>query len=541
MLKLDWNYIENFIDPELFQSGFELVEDNTIVSQSNIDKNTCKIIFEFPNGIRTETEVIFGRKYLSHFLCSCQEVKKPFCRHLVAAVILYRRTKLEFPLIPISSWPAKITIASILNQVPKDDLDRFLQRYARNNKHFGQALKLHFASKIHVASPSDKYRDLIKGMARLVPNAQGKLPKPALASLFWLSDELLLQAEDLIALDNPTEAYAICQELLIKFTSIYRKLDLYFNDFEKYWILIHQRLRNISEFNLAPDFRSEMELSLFEIFCEPAYPFIHSPQNLFELLYTRLDPEQKEILEQKLLEKLNRKDHNPVPLVSVLKTAIRSQNQALLERTLEAHYEPMRWISALELLFGQQREYTKTLGPWLVNRLKEEYWRIRLMEKLFNWFPDENFSMDYAAKLLVAQPDDKYVNYLLQHRTKPEQIIQWIQQTVSPKKIAILIGFYLHQNMITEAKSLIEANLNLDLLKSITSKFLNMDPDWLESIYQVLLRSYLEQHVGPPSLAQVQSLISYLRMIKAIGLVERLEKWLKKNFQDHTSLAVSLI
>lgn len=541
MSKLDWNYIENFVDPELFQSGFELAEETPADSLKSIDQNIYKINFVSPHAVPVETEIIFGRKYLGKFRCDCPEKKNPLCKHLVAAVILYRRSKLELPIVPVSSWPAKITIASILHQVPKDDLDRFLQRYARTNKHFGQALKLHFASRIHVASPSDKYRDLIKGMARLVPNAQGKLPKPALSSLFWLSEELLLQAEDLIAMDNPTEAYAICLELMLKYISIYRKLDIHFNDFEKYWIQLHQRFKNISEFTLAPDFRSEMEQTLLNIFCEPGYPFIHSPHNLFEFLYVRVDDEQKLILEQKLLDKLNRKEHNPVPLVAVLKIAFRNQNQALLERTLEAHYEPMRWMSALELLLGHQREFTKSLGPWLVNRLRDDYWKIRLMEKLFIWFPDENFSTEYASKLLVAQPEEKYIQYLLEHGKKPGQIIQLLKQAASLKRIPLLASFYLQQDMVSEARALVEAHISLELLKAITPKFLSLDPEWLESIYQVQLRTYLDQHVGPPSLVQVQSIISYLRMIKAVQLVERLEKWLKKNFQDHTSLSVSLI
>ncbi|MDZ4707868.1 MAG: hypothetical protein SH818_05645 [Saprospiraceae bacterium] len=541
MAKPDWNYIENFIDPELFQSGYELAEESLPDALKSVDQNIYKINFSSPSTGAIEAELVFGRKYVSQYRCDCTEPKKPLCRHLVAAVILYRRSKLELPPAPVGSWPAKITISSILHQVPKDDLDRFLQRYARTNKHFGQALKLHFASRIHVASPSDKYRDLIKGMARLVPNAHGKLPKPALASLFWLSEELLLQAEDLIALDNPTEAYAICLELLLKYMSIYRKLDIHFNEFEKYWIILHQRIKNIAEFNLAPDFRAEMEQKLFSTFCEPGYPFIHSPHNLFEFLYPRLEEEQKSILEQKLLEKLNRKEHNPVPLVAVLKIAYRYQNQALLDRTLEAHYEPMRWMAALELLLGHQKEYTKTLGPWLVNRLKDEYWKVRLMEKLFTWFPDENFTMDYASRLLTAQPDEKYVNYLLSHGIKPAHVAQLIKQSSSPRRISVLIGFYLQHDMVDEGRSLVESHITLDLLKSITAKFLNIDPEWLESMYQVQLRSYLDHHVGPPSQVQVQSIISYLRMIKAVNLVDRLEKWLKKNFQDHTSLSVSLI
>lgn len=408
------------------------------------------------------------------------------------------------------------------------------------NKSFGQALKVHFASRIQVASPEDKYRDLIKSMARLVPNPQGKLPRQAMASLFWISEELLLQAEDLIAMDNPAEAFAICHELLIKYSSIYRRLEMYFNDFEKYWIIMHQRLKTILDFPLAPGFRADMEKKLFDAFSDPAYPFIQSPHNLFELLYPFGESSQKKILEEMVLTKIKRNDHNPVPLVSILKTAIKNQDQTLLTLALRNNPEPMRWIAALEILISGNKAYAKSLGPWLMSQFQDEYWKLRLMEKLYTWYPEENFSISYAAALLLAHPEEKYVRYLLSRGQSVSTIAALLEQANHPKKNILLADLFLSQDQVAKSKSVIEANLSFDLLKGVTIRFLDLDPEWLARMYQQLISAYLEQHVGPVSASQVMSIISYLRMIKAGTLADQLEKWIKKNFQDHTSLSENL-
>ncbi|HNR08194.1 MAG TPA: hypothetical protein PKM27_12820 [Saprospiraceae bacterium] len=540
MVKADWNYIENFVDPELFEHAYELAEHSNPDVLTLVDKGIYKTRFKSPEGVLIEGEISFGRKYIRQYHCDCQAGKKILCLHLVAATILYRRERLEIPVATQATLPSKITISSILNQVPKEDLERFLLRYARMDKSFGQALKVHFASRVQVASPEDKYRDLIKSMARLVPNAQGKLPRQAMASLFWISEELLLQAEDLIALDNPAEAFAICHELLCKYASIYRRLEMYFNDFEKYWIIMHQRLKTILDFPLAPGFRAEMEKKLFDAFADPAYPFIHSPHNLFELLYPLAESAQKKILEDLVLNKIKRNDHNPVPLVSILKTAIKNQDQSLLALALRNNPEPMRWISALELLVSGNKAYAKSLGPWLISQFQDEYWKLRLMEKLYNWYPEESSSISYAAHLLLAHPEEKYVRYLLGRGQSVSTIAGLLEQANHPRKNILLTELFLSQDQVDKAKSVIESNPGLDLLKSVTPRFLDLDPEWLTRMYQQLIRAYLDQHIGPVSASQVKSVISFLRMTKAGTLADQLEKWIKKNFQDHTSLSENL-
>lgn len=540
MVKADWNYIENFVEPELFEQAYELAEKATADVLTQVEKGIYKTRFESPDGNPVEGEISFGRKFIRKYRCDCPAGPKILCVHLVAAAILYRREKLEAPVAAPQALPAKITISSIINQVPKEDLERFLLRYARMNKSFGQALKVHFASRIQVASPEDKYRDLIKSMARLVPNAQGKLPRQAMASLFWISEELLLQAEDLIALDNPAEAFAICHELLIKYSSIYRRLEMYFNDFEKNWIIMHQRLRTILDFPLAPGFRADMEKKLFDAFTDPAYPFIQSPHNLFELLYPLAESAQKKILEDIVLTKIKRNDHNPVPLVSILKTAIKNQDQSLLLLALRNNPEPMRWISALEILISGNKAYAKSLGPWLLSQFQDDYWKLRLMEKLYTWYPEENFSISYAAALLLAHPEEKYVRYLVSRGQSVSTIATLLEQSNHPKKNLLLADLFLSQDQVAKTKSVIESNLGFELLKSVTLRFLDLDSEWITRMYQQLIRAYLDQHVGPVSASQVMSIISYLRMIKAGTLADQLEKWIKKNFQDHTSLSENL-
>jgi hypothetical protein len=544
MQKPEWRYIENFVDPDLFQQAYDYVESNEgLLSMVPGEAGSLLLKSADPLAEDLYTEIGFGRKYLRHAYCRCGQAGKKLCVHLIAAIILHRRGVVEKDktiLVADSNIPARISLPAILHQIPKEDLDRFIQRYARTNKQFGQALKLHFASRIQVASPDQKYHDLIKSMTRLVPNAMGKIAKSSLQSLFWISEELLLQADDLIALENNVEAFAICHELLTKFHSIYRKLEIYFGDFEKFWIIIHQKIKSILDNTLAPDFRSEAEAKLLLILNEPSYPLIHSPHNLFEILYPRADADQKLVLKENIFKKIGRKDHNPVPLVALTRQAMRFEDEPLLTQAFELNNDISRWMSAIDILFSTQRDVAHTLCLWMIRRTKDEFWKLKIMDRFWSLFPDDPKSKVYAQSLLSHQPEEKYIRYLKERDTSLDIIIQCLKGSGHLRARTLLIDFYISNQLYEEATDLISQGLTLDILKSYTSKLWPQQASWLEEAYKKVFNSYLDQHVGPAPAIKIQNTLAYLHMVKAHGLAESLQKWIKKTFQDHTSLTERL-
>ncbi len=542
MQKAEWRLIENFVDAELFQQGYSLVE-NELQPAYELSEGEAGIFYLKPLAQQSDlsTEIEFSRKFIKRYICSCGQGGKKLCKHLVAAIILYRRLKNEeeertLKANASGNLPSRISIPAILTQIPRDDLNRFLQRYARINKHFGQAIKLHFASKIQVTSPEQKYHDLIKSMTRLIPLANGKLSKQSVQSLFWVSEELLLQVDDLIALETPIEAFAICMELLQSFQSIYRKLEMYIGEYEKHFITIHQKIKNILDFELAPTLRQEFNQKLLMAFTDPSYPFINSPNNLFEILYPFPEYEIRNQLKELTLKKISRKEMNSTPLVSWIKNALKFKDEALLLQALEANEDIARWISAVDAISVNHREYAKQVAKWLILKSKDSFWKFKLMEKIWVLFPDDSESIVYALALLTQAPDEKYIHYLLNKHVSPDMIEQALLDSKHNKTIHLLINFYFDTDQIPKAKKIIEQNLSLDLIKSITSKFYPKEDAWIFSIYQTALSTYLEAYAGPVPATKIQNLLSYLQLIKAKGLAENLQKWLKKKFSDHPTL-----
>ncbi|MEO5583745.1 MAG: hypothetical protein ABIR66_13725 [Saprospiraceae bacterium] len=544
MQKPEWRFIENFVDPELFQQAYEFVESNEDkLSLQPGEAGSLLLKTNDPDVSDLYTEIGFGRKYLRHAYCRCGKAGKKLCMHLLAAIILHRRTIIEKDkaiMIAETNVASRISLPAILHQIPKEDLDRFIQRYARTNKQFGQALKLHFASRIQVASPDQKYHDLIKSMTRLVPNAMGKIAKSSLQSLFWISEELLLQADDLIVLENQVEAFAICHELLIKFHSIYRKLEVYFGDFEKYWILIHHKIKNIMDGTIAPDFRIEAEAKLIVQFNEPSYPFIHSPNNLFEILYSKSDQEQRKALKECLLKKIGRKDHNPIPLVAVTRQSMRFEDEQLLIAAFELNNDTSRWMAAVDVLHGTQREMAHTLCQWLMRRTRDEFWKNKIMDRLWSLFPDDPNVTHYALHLLATQPEEKYLRFLREKDVSMEIIIDALRESKHPRSKNLLVDFYINNHWYEEATEMLNEGLTLEILKSYTQKLWPHQSAWLDESYKRIFNSYLEQHMGPAPAIKIQNTLAYLHMVKAHTLAENLQKWIKKTFQDHTSLTERL-
>lgn len=542
MQKVEWRLIENFVDAELFQQAYDLVENDLSPSYELKEGDAGIYYLNTPDRVSdVSTEIEFNRKFIKRYICTCGESGKKLCKHLIAASILYRRQKNAEAARALESnaashLPSRISLSAILGQIPREDLNRFLQRYARINKQFGQAIKLHFASKVQVASPEQKYHDLIRSMTRLIPLSNGKLSKQSVQSLFWVSEELLLQADDLIALETPIEAFAICMELLQSFQSIYRKLEMYIGDYEKYFITIHQKIKNILDFELAPTLRQEFNQRLLTAFTDPSYPFINSPNNLFEILYPFPEYDIRNKLKEITLKKISRKEMNSTPLIAWIKNALKFKDESLLLQALYAHEDIARWISAIDALSITNREFAKQVGNWLMLKAKDEFWRYKLMEKMWSLFPDESDSIVYALGLLTHTPDEKYIQYLLHKQVSYEMIEQALLDSKQTKTIHLLIHFYFDTHQISKAKSVIEQNLSIDLIKSITPKFYPIEDAWVLSIYKTTLSKYLETYLGPVPATKVQNLLSYLQLIKAKGLVEHLQKWLKKEFNDHPTL-----
>ena len=393
MQKVEWRLVENFVEAELFQQAYDLVENEQNPSYE-LKEGEAGIYYLKPLDQVSDisTEIEFNRKFIKRYVCTCGEVGKKICRHLVAAVILYRRIKnaeeeKSLDANSLGNLPSRISLPAILSQIPREDLNRFLQRYARINKHFGQAIKLHFASKVQVASPEQKYHDLIRSMTRLIPLANGKLSKQSVQSLFWVSEELLSQADDLIAMETPIEAFAISMELLQSFQSIYRKLEMYIGEYEKYFITIHQKIKTILDFELAPALRLEFTQKLLTAFADPSYPFINSPNNLFEILYPFPEQEIRIQLKEITLKKIGRKEMNSTPLIAWIKNAIKFKDENLLQQALDANGDIAKWISAIDSISINNREFAKQVARWVMLKTKEEFWKFKLMEKIWSLYP----------------------------------------------------------------------------------------------------------------------------------------------------------
>ncbi len=542
MQKVEWRLVENFVEAELFQQAYDLVEDEINPQYELVEGEAGIFSLKSPHhDSDLSTEIEFNRKYIKRYVCTCGNAGKSLCKHLIAATILFRRVKnaeaekvLESGI--SGNLPSRISIPAILAQIPREDLNRFLQRYSRINKHFGQAIKLHFASKVQVASPEQKYHDLIRSMTRLIPLANGKLSKQSVQSLFWVSEELLLQVDDLIAMETPIEAFAICMELLHSFQSIYRKLEMYIGEYEKHFITIHQKIKNILDFELAPSLRQAFNQRLLTAFTDPSYPFINSPNNLFEILFPFPEYEIRNQLKEITLKKISRKEMNTTPLIAWIKNAMKFKDESLLLQALNANEEIAKWISAIDAIAINNREFAKQVAKWLMLKTKDEYWKYKLMEKVWSLFPDDSDSIVYALGLLTYNPDERYITYLLAKHVSHEMIEHALLDSKHNKTLNLLIHFYFDTEQIPKAKSLIEQHLSIDLIKSITPKFYPIEDAWVFSIYKSTLTKYLDTYVGPVPATKIQSLLGYLQLIKAKGLAEHLQKWLKNEFSDHPTL-----
>ncbi|MEP7324032.1 MAG: hypothetical protein ABI761_19040, partial [Saprospiraceae bacterium] len=275
-------------------------------------------------------------------------------------------------------------------------------------------------------------------------------------------------------------------------------------------------------------------------FNEPSYPFIHSPNNLFEILYSKSDHEQRIALKESILKKVGRKDHNPIPLVAITRQSMRFEDERLLIAAFELNNDTSRWLAAVDVLHATQREMAHTLCQWLMRRTKDEFWKNKIMDRFWSLFPDDPNSTVHALHLLATQPEEKYLRFLREKDVSMEIIVDALKDSKHPRSKNLLIDFYINNHWYEEATEMLNEGLTLEILKSYTQKLWPHQATWLDEAYKKIFNSYLEQHMGPAPAIKIQNTLAYLHMVKAHTLAENLQKWIKKTFQDHTSLTERL-
>jgi len=224
----------------------------------------------------------------------------------------------------------------------------------------------------------------------------------------------------------------------------------------------------------------------------------------------------------------------------LVKTAMKLQQESLLYQAFEINSDYSRWLSTMDLLNNQQRDSAKTLGKWLTKIAPDEFWKNKILDRIWTLFPDEPSSIKYALTLLEKNAEEKYLKYLTEHKISKDLIVKSLTQSKHPKSKLLLANYFIEEGQTEEALVILSDHLSLDLLKSYTQRLIVIAPEWLEQGYKKIFTQYLETHVGPTPAVKIQNILAYLHMAKAHSLADQLQKWLKKTFQDHTSLSERL-
>jgi len=154
-------------------------------------------------------------------------------------------------------------LASLLREIPHQQLILFIQSYSKKDPHFSARLQANFISKY--GNDSEKYQDLLSKVVKPKSEKSPKLAQKDLQTALAILDNFNAQAEDLYSLGKYKELSKILIAALKKIAYIRNAYKITNKRIDSLNINLVDLLRRTCKQSLAPEFSAELLNQIVEI------------------------------------------------------------------------------------------------------------------------------------------------------------------------------------------------------------------------------------------------------------------------------------
>ncbi len=508
-----------------------------------------------------EVEIkIIGDK-ITNMSCDCNAYSTTSpCLHLATMLIQLRRDTLQEKKAEkkkVTPETRKIKISHLLNRIDKEELNNFIIQYARKNRTFANELKAFLSPAMSESADSSYYAQLIQSAMRLSRKKDNDISTKGAAHVKIILEELWLQSEDKIASKKYTEATEILKALS---TQIPITIDKVSNKepFVELFVRTLEAFLSFPQNLISPELSEEIfqflnkDLPLNPIMDHRLYkPYLDT---LLQLANTA---DKKEKLKETIQSLKTQKDrwgkNTYVSLILFeLMLAQEEGDKKQFHKIIEAH------LTHPDILFHALKDAAAS-QKW--NQVKkfaeiglEQNFNKSLMIVLYQFLYQVAFETEHEADLQTYGQllyfhtyDSQYLDTLLKKLDQKEQaaylknILAEIEKadfhTLRKEAIA---DIYLRLDDIESLISYIKKIKSLDLLNKVMPLLLKDYSTKLKSLYTYLISDYLSYHLGPIPAQKVRNILLNLRKAGARGIVKHLSHHLAAEFPERGALQEEL-
>lgn len=532
------------INPNTWNSAQDLAQAGAVKALREVEKNFWVAAVDTPEGSR-EVEVIITPQKIKAYTCECwSEDRRFMCPH-IAAVLLKIRQYLEHRQEERQKLREnrqdkasnRLTVQSVLEDVPREDLLEFVKNYARRDRDFSLALKTWFAGQLK--GHQNPFVLILESAIPGTPmrtNERRRLRKTL--------DDLIVQLETAVKEGYLQRVTQITVAIVEKIAPLRPKsVEWPESELLHYCHLALNALQNAAWYAGSP----ESQEALWQTLCrwvESAWFPQALNTDLIRLMYKYGSrPGRFEDIERMF-------DNAPSPVpdrllqlyIAVLAGADRPEAVVkVLEHTAS---QPASLLDTIRLLQGLHLDKAAlaaaefiakhhTLHPTAKRELEDRILQLaeRLSDRpqLLFWLRKrfiESGSTEIFQRLKQASGTD-WPSIL-------SQLLQELQERGDRRRLAAL---FIAEKEFKALESLLQHCTDTDLLDLYAGA---LSDEFLYTRYKEVLSEYLHEHFGKPAAMYVRQTLGGLLKTGKNALVRRIIQDLTEQFSDRPSLPEEL-
>ncbi|MDP4822248.1 MAG: SWIM zinc finger domain-containing protein [Saprospiraceae bacterium] len=548
--------IERQADEQLLLEAEVLLDKNAVGQLQEIERNFW-ITWVHLGDRNLEIELKISAGKIRQVSCECSDfLQTGFCAHILAAALELRK-KLTQVVQPPRSVPPKVqseklTTALILEEIEPQALYDFIRTYAKKNRKFELALTTHFASSITSIDSNEKYLNLIEATIKTALKPDRSLGVRGTIILEKLFRELLQQAQKTLVTKDFQETWRIIQSLILKSAPLLSKAgdrqeDLFAPVLEAFG-LMHDLLRQ----DVAPALKSDIWDFCTEEVTKIVYRKHSLDIGLFQVLQLLCDEQEKQsTLITLMLKQLQVYENEGLAIHSLVFQYLQVADPALHAPLLRHYYEQLADIlMALELAllanlpdvgkilldFAQKQQMdaantkkTEALHLQLAHRLSDTRLEIELLrEQLVRYFDPEHY-----RKIKKLDPQGLY--------WQPEATLELLRASAhTPTQQDCVAGILGEEQQQEQLIDWIRQHASIELLLNHDHYLLPVHHTAVLELYDNLLSSFLDTHIGPVPAQKIGRIIRHLKALNADALVAYLVEQFRKKYPNRHTLMEEL-
>jgi hypothetical protein len=520
--------------PEVYEAAESiLATGNGILEVNSIDKGVYQIFVNDDDIYEVEVSKPFTKKMMTTCVCDFHKANG-YCKHTVAALIHLRQETKNTK--PSNTKPVKLKLADLLDEVPHDELVKFIKYFAGKDRKLNIALKVHFAKYADLENNAEKYKAILDSVIKPVTVKNQKLSQSDWSTFKAICSDLLDQTEDLIVIKGAEEAVDILNAVIGKLAYIQNAFGK--NTLELLAILksYHIVLSSLITDKTSLDLLDKIKEVLLKLIDTSYYSCSIPEYNAAELLWKHKfisDDELKEIIKTRL--KGNQNEHEIFLLHSL---NIRIQKNEIDFSTIpSAHIVYLEKIVD-DLILNKELDLALKLLYFFHNNKGRNPLTLKLAKILIDH--NDAAKLSELAELFISTKDLRIIDYITQyHKDFINSVTKEIEQSQNYLEFQKSIAFPYYLAKIYDYDRLLEHLTyvkSFELLKNFDKEINNIRPVPLALLYTNMVDDYLKSHLGEASNIFVDQLLLHLSQIKAPQAIKHIRHLINDNYKHRFGL-----